>query len=345
MVKLVNTGEVTENEVVFEDDSNPEARVESDFSPAEHAPSSVGADVAAVTHEGNVVIEDEPQNGDTAEATATTEAPEGGNVNPADDKRTKKRQRTALNRRINAIGEAYGAGKTSMIELAEEVTEAAVARTIGPTDAEDIYKEFRNAANDRATIDNAGTVPDPMTEETSLVQQVSKLRVFIHLGNQMEEALDIVRSARNVHLDLLKGDRRGVKKGSTYTILGSVAREAMEDKYAGVPMTEEQIRDFLEVPIIETATPDGAKKIRQALDLAEAARKGSPGNAKGEGYRAPVESVALDEAIQSLYQALGDASAEAQAAYDKEKADAEAAKLEKERKKNEAKSKGKKAAA
>ena len=158
----------------------------------------------------------------------------GVNTSELDDKRAKKRQKNALLKKVGELGETFGASKTCMIELAAEVTEAAVNKTIGESDAEELYKAFKARADKRATTD-AGLVPDDEVETQT--QQVSKLRSFIKLGNQMEEAVDIVQRAIAVHLAAKQANPKAVMKGSTYTVLGSIVTEQMRDKRAGVALT------------------------------------------------------------------------------------------------------------
>jgi hypothetical protein len=188
------------------------------------------------------------------------------------------------------------------------VTEAAMSGSINPKDAEDIYNRFKEKADAKATLDDLTTpVPDAATADKpaalddvkSKKQQLSKLRSFIKLGNEYEDdGLDIVRRARNIHLRMLEGDRKAVMQGSTYTILVSVASHQVKDG-KGVPMTDDEIEDFLGVDARETTPPDGMKKLEDALNSAKAARKGST-------TRAPIDSEHLDRAIQALREAIAD---------------------------------------
>jgi len=316
---MVKKALATGNEVEIEDEVNPEAEVSADM--------------------GEVTQESEAVNPAPTEQEIADQEAAGVNINEADEKRAKNRQRRKLMSKIGEIGEAYGAGKTSMIELAQEVTEAAVNRTVGESDAEELYKTFKARADKRATTD-AGLIPDDEVgaDPESLTQQVSKVRTFIKLGNGMEEAVDIVSRAIGVHLTAKAANPKAVMKGSTYTVLGSIVTEQLREKYAGQPMTDEEMHKHIAREVTESGPVTAATKVRQALDAAVSAQKGSHSE---KNYRAPLVSKNLDDAIDALYRALGDASPEAQQAFDKEMAEAEKKRQEAEER---AASKGKKAA-
>jgi hypothetical protein len=271
---------------------------------------------------GDVVVEQEAEdvnafapdvdaNGDvTQQSDATQEEPEEelSNVSASEQEKTLVREKRALLKDVGLIGAAYGAGKTSMISLAERVTEAAMSGSINPKDAEDIYNRFKEKADAKATLDDlTSPVPDAATadkpsqvdDDKSKKQQLSKLRSFIKLGNEYEDdGLDIVRRARNIHLRMLEGDRKAVMQGSTYTILVSVASHQVKDG-KGVPMTDDEIEDFLGVEQHDKAPPDGMAKLEAALANAKAAQKGGK-------ERAPIESEHLDRAIQALREAIAE---------------------------------------
>jgi hypothetical protein len=314
--KALNTGnEVDETEVV---DEAPE--------------SVVDADMTFEGPNGEVTQPSEPTPEEASQVEADLEAA-GVNIDAADAKRTAARQKRALLKKIGDIGEAFGAGKTSMIELAQEVTEAAVNKTVGESDAEDLYKTFRKRADERATTD-AGVVPDDEKEIGSLDQQVSKVRGFIKLGNTMDEAADIVRRAIGVHLAAKAVNTKAVMKGSTYTVLGSIVTEQLRPTYGGAPMTDEQMHKHIAREVVEHGPPTAADKVRQALDNARAAQKGSSSN---KNPRQPLVSPNLEDAIEALYRALGDASPAAQAEFDNELADEAAVAQAREDKKNKKK--------
>ena len=208
--KLENVGDV-----VVED--------EVDASSADAFAPDVDANGDEVTQQGNDANNEEPEE-------------ELSNVSASEQEKTLVREKRALLKDVGNIGAAYGAGKTSMISLAERVTEAAMSGSINPKDAEDIYNRFKEKADAKATLDDlAVPVSDAATSEKpaqvdddkSKKQQLSKLRSFIKLGNEYEEdGLDIVRRARNIHLRMLEGDRKAVMPGSTYTILVAVATQS-----------------------------------------------------------------------------------------------------------------------
>jgi hypothetical protein len=297
-----------------EEEVNPEADMGHQFDELAQAPEGFTHEGAAAEPNGEITQESETTEQEQADQEAA-----GVNVDAQDEKRAKNRQRNALFKKVRNIGEAFGAGKTSMIELAAEVTEAAVNKTVGESDAEELYKEFRKMADKRATTD-AGLIPDDDNSETSLTQQVSKVRTFIRLGNGMEEAVDIVQRAIAVHLTAKAANPKAVMKGSTYTVLGSIVTEQLREKYAGQPMTDEQMHKHIARDIVESGPVTAATKVRQALDAAISAQKGNHGD---KSYRAPLVSKNLEDAIDALYAALGDASPAAQAEFDKELAEAE----------------------
>ena len=281
----------TENEVVFEDQSNP--------------------------NEDNVTPEGNEDNDNDAQALSDQEAADleaaGVNTSEADDEKARKRQYRQLIKKVASLGTEYGAGKISMIALAETVTEAAMRKAVYPDDAEALYDKFKEMADDKATIDDAGLVPDAATSEKpdnktadqSRASQLSKLKNFIKLGNKFnDDAGDLIRRARNIHLEALKGDRVGLKKGSTYSILTGIAgaNEKRNDKTEN-EKTDEEIHKYHTVPVKEDTTHDGAKKILDALISAKAARNGGK-------EREPVSNVHLDNAINELSQALGEVNAD-----------------------------------
>lgn len=260
----------------------------------------------------------------------------GDNEPDVDDEKSRNKARRALNKEIKAIGEAYGAGKTSMIALAEAVTEAAANNTISPENAGEIYDLFRKNADAKATMDDIGLVPDEAimekapaeTTDKSRAQQVSKVGAFIKLGNKFDEtAVGLIRRARNMHLQLLAGDRKTLKPGSTYTTLYAVATAQMkkENLKPPRPLTDEDLAAIMtQEPKPEPKEKTGADKIVEAI---KAIRQAQNGNETG---RAPVESAHLDDALNSLRAALGeiDGGNDALADYDKEMADAEKKRLD-----------------
>jgi molybdenum-dependent DNA-binding transcriptional regulator ModE len=296
----------------------------------EQAPEAVLADVMAddVTpaSEPTEASEAEPSHDEapTAQDEADLEAA-GVNTAEADEDKRLRRERAALLKEVGKIGEILGASRPAMITLAERVTEAAANKAIGKDDADDIYDKFRERANAKATIDSGVVVSDAATVEKpaamgdegkSRAQQVSKLRTFIKLGLKFgDDAADIIRRARDIHLQLIDGgERKGVRPGSTYTVLVAVAGEQMKDHRAGQVMDNTAIHEFMSVPVVERAPADGAKKVMDALVAAEAAQRGSE-------TRAPVESVHLDDAINSLRAALTDLNPDMLNEYDSESAE------------------------
>ena len=285
--KIVNVGEATEDandaEVTFEDFSNPENEV---------------------TQESEPTPEEQAQEQEDLEAA-------GVNVSEAETAKNTRNEQRALYKDVKALGEAHGAGKTSMIGLAERVTQSAMKRAIAPDDAGAIYDKFRDAAEKRGQLDDTGVIPDAAVMENAPIQtsedsrkaQISKLRNFIELGNKFDEtAYDLIRRARNIHLELLGKDRTTLKKGSTYTILVSVANKNKERKASLGVMTDEEIHTHLYVPAPVEQPKDGIAKLEQALQAVQAAKKGSTGD-KG---REPISNPRLDVIIGELRQAIGE---------------------------------------
>ena len=252
-----------------------------------------------------------PHGSAPAAVTPQSNGSNAGDDEDGDSDRAKRREKNALLREVGKIGEQYGAGKTSMISLAEAVVEAAQAKTIGPNDADEIYQRFKKGADAKAVLDDAGIIPDEatveksaiVTEDKSKVQQTSKLRTFIKLGNQYEDdASDLIRRARNAHLEMLKGDRKLVMAGSTYTVLNGVAAQHIGEKGKtrnNTIMDDGELRDFMSVEPRDTKVKDSAAKLLDALVTAEAARRGSD-------ERAAITSSHLDDAIESMRMAFGD---------------------------------------
>ena len=246
-------------------------------------------------------------------------------------------------REVAVAGADFGAGKTSMIRLAEIVTEAAMNGIISVEHAEEIYDKFRAEADKKGTIDEAGLVPDEALMENpsaskgddkSKAQQLSKLRAFIKLGNKFDtDASDIVRRARNMHLGLLAGDRKTLKPGSTYNVLYAVATAQMKHATSTKTMhvfTDDELSAIMSDDAkADRPDPTGADKILDALKSAVSARKGT-------AERAPAPSEELDNAIQWLEQALAATNPELLSEYEKSVEEAEQKKAEAEAKRAEA---------
>lgn len=362
-VTLQNVGEEPMEDtldVVFEDQSNPEV-VESEggFAPGalehiqgEAQPHAVGAEVPQHS-ESETNGDEEP----TAEEQAQTEADleaAGVNISEAQEEKVRRREYKALIKDVKEYGANKGVGATSMINLAERVTEAAMKHAIYPDDGNAIYDAFAEARDKKGQLDDVGAVPDEanmekapnQSTEDSYNSQLSKIKSFIKLGNKHDKSAgDLVRRVRNIHIGLLKGDRETLKKGSTYTIMTSLASANEKRTTAQGVMTDQEIRDYLYVaPKPETAK-DGIGKMEDALASCKAARKGGKD-------RDPIDNVHLDNAISELRQAIGECDPARLAEIDKKEAEAEAERIQKEEEKEERarqaaenKSKGRKKAA
>ena len=290
--------------------------------------------------------------------TRTTGHSNGGSNAPKDA--SPRMQLNALKRTVMGLGAMHGAGKTSMIGLAEVVTEAAQDNILTPDLVGDIYDKFREGVTAKSSYEDAGIVPDEaamerignVDQDKSREQQLSKLRQFIHLGNKYDsDALDLIRKARNMHIDLLRQAltsaeaKKGVKPGSTYSILVDVARaqlkkqkDALEAgrksgvKHTGLApvLTDEELHALMSQDVKDTQPMTGEEKLLSAYLAALAAEKGGK-------ERNPVPSDELSNAIQWLRAALANTAPDllkehedglAQAEQDK--ADKEQAKAERE---------------
>jgi hypothetical protein len=245
---------------------------------------------------------------------ASQEDDDQRNVNLKEEEKQKRKNRRDFFKDVAELGQQNGAAATSTISLAETVTDAAANKTIGLDDAEEIYEKFRAARDNRATLEDGVEVPDEAMseakhgaaasgkqtpEQRSRTTQIGKLKAFIRLGNQMEEdAGEIVRRARNVHLDMLATQRETTVAGSTYTIMCRVAVEQLRDKRAGKPMSDADMYAFLTADAPrETGPADGIKKLIDALNSATAAKRGGK-------EREPIDSEDLVQAIEHLRNAL-----------------------------------------
>jgi hypothetical protein len=324
--KLDNVGDDAENEV--------------DISTGEHE----------VTQTSNTIEADTEQ--DIADQQAAGVRPQRGNNNPPATPSIKA-QYNALKRVVIGLGAQHGAGKTSMIALAEAVTEAAQDGVVTPEQTGEIYDKFREGVKAKSEYEDAGEVPDEATMERlptedadkSREQQLSKLKRFILLGNKYQnDALDLMRRARNVHLDLLRqGNRKSIKPGSTYTVMVDIARaqlgrqddavkkaKAAGQKFQGLAdvLTDNELNGLMTQEVKDKEALTGADKILNAIKEAKAARNGG-------ADRNPVPSQELDNAIDWLIAALHATDPALLADYNKKLDDAEQAKIDAETRKAE----------
>lgn len=258
---------------------------------------------------------EEPQanNEESEEVTQQSDEDDLANVSEDEHLAAQAREKRTFLKEVAKIGERYGLGKVSMIELAEATTEVAASKTIGLADAAEIYKRFKDRANAKATLDdNALPVPEVATventgkfdEDDSTKQQVSKVRSFIKIGNIYErDGIDLVRRARNVHLKMLASgqDRKTIKSGSTYTILVAVAGQHVgDDKNPRVtPMSDDEIEAYLTIDPTTKAAPTALDKLMQALNATQAAQKGSD-------HRAPADGDWVNTALDALRQSIAE---------------------------------------
>ena len=344
--KLVNTGN---------EDVNPEAEVDASFSPGETEANPTGNEPEGDAGESEQDAADREAAGIPDKPTRP--AANGSNA-PKDA--SPRMQLNALKRTVMGLGAQHGAGKTSMIALAEAVVEAAQDNILTPDLVGDIYDKFREGVTAKSSYEDAGVVPDEaamerignVDQDKSREQQLSKLRQFIHLGNKYDsDALDLIRKARNMHIDLLRQAlgsaeaKKGVKPGSTYSILVDVARaqlkkqkDALEAgrksgvKHTGLApvLTDAELNVIMTQPVKDTQPMTGEEKLLAAYLTALAAEKGGK-------ERNPVPSDELSNAIQWLKAALAITAPDLLKDHEdsitqaeQDKADKEAAKAERE---------------
>ncbi len=309
--KLVNTGDEA---------TNPEAEVDASFTPPDANPPG---------NEGDAGEQESEQDAADREAAGIPDKPTraAANGSNAPKDASPRMQLNALKRTVMGLGAQHGAGKTSMIALAEVVTEAAQDNILTPDLVGDVYDKFREGVTAKSTYEDAGVVPDEaamdrignVDQDKSREQQLSKLRQFIHLGNKYDsDALDLIRKARNMHIDLLRQalgsaeTKKGVKPGSTYSILVDVARaqlkkqkDALEAgrksgvKHTGLApvLTDDELSALMTQPVKDNQPMTGEEKLLAAYLTALAAEKGGK-------ERNPVPSDELANAIQWLKAAL-----------------------------------------
>ena len=313
-------------------------------------------DIDTVNSESN--DQDNEQDLADQEAAGVADKPTRPAGNGSNNPRTvsPKAQYNRLKGEVFKLGALHGGGKTSMIALAETVTEAAQDDAITVEQVPEIYDQFKKGATKASTYEDAGEVSDEaalgMAPAKSIEQQLSKLRQFVVLGNRYNtDALDLIRKARNMHIELLRAAngsaeaKKGIKAGSTYTVLVDVARaqiskqkKAIEaGKTSGVKhtglapvLTDEELRDIMTQDVPESVDKTGEDYLLDTLIKAKATRKGSD-------KRNAITSVELDNAIEWLRTALGSVAPgllakheadETKAAADKEKARADKAEAE-----------------
>ena len=314
--KLVNTGN---------EDVNPEAEIDNEFNqdtnPEGNETTTQDSEQDAADREA-AGIPDKP----TRSATNASASASNGSNAPKDA--SPRMQLNALKRTVMGLGAQHGAGKTSMIALAEVVTEAAQDNVLTPDLVGDVYDKFREGVTAKSTYEDAGVVPDEaamdrignVDQDKSREQQLSKLRQFIHLGNKYDsDALDLIRKARNMHIDLLRQAlgsaeaKKGVKPGSTYAILVDVARAQLKKqkdaieagkkpgatKHTGLAplLTDAELSAIMTQPVNDKGPMTGEEKLLSAYLTALAAEKGGTN-------RNPVPSDELSNAIQWLKAAL-----------------------------------------
>jgi hypothetical protein len=258
-----------------------------------------------------------------------------------------KAQYNALKKKVLELGAKYGGGKTSMIKLAEEVTEAAQDGAITVEQVPEIYEQFKTGVTKASNYEDAGEVSDEaaigMAPAKSIEQQLSKLRQFVILGGKYEsDALDVIRKARNMHIEMLRsanGDaevKKGIKPGSTYSVLVDVARAQLKKqkdaveagkksgvKHTGLApvLTDAELRALMTQEVKDPVDKTGEDYLLDTLIKARATFKGSD-------KRNAITCQELTNAIEWLRAAMGVVAPDMLAAYDAEEAKALQAKAD-----------------
>jgi hypothetical protein len=209
---------------------------------------------------------------------------------------------------VGKIGQQDGQGKKAILNFAETIVEGAMELAIVEKDAERFYKKFRDASDKKAQLDGGVTMA-PAADAKSIKQQAAKMLPLIKLGHAFRDedakATDIVRRARNLHLQLMASpdEKKLLKLKSTYPAILSVAVAQLDEKkgFRGVPMTEDQMRSVMQ----------GERRSRPARIMCwphQSCRERSQGKAVSDDSegREPIEHDGLVEGIQSLHAVLGD---------------------------------------
>lgn len=337
--KLVNTGELSSDAEI-----DPADAVDASFTPGETNPESntsgdgQDTDADLADQEAAGVVADKPTRPAAAPA-------HNGSNNPRPMSTTA--QLNKLKSDVFKLGALHGGGKTSMIALAEAVTEAAQDGVITVEKVPEIYEKFKAGATKASTYEDAGEVSDEAAlgaaPAKSIEQQLSKLRQFVILGNRYEsDALDLVRKARNMHIELLRaanGDaevKKGIKPGSTYSVLVDVARAQLgkhkkmveANKAAGIKstslaplLTNDEMRTIMTQEVIEPVDKTGEDYLLDTLIKAKA-------TAKGSDKRNAITCEELDNAISWLRAALAKVAPDMLAKHESDIAAAEQARVD-----------------
>jgi hypothetical protein len=333
--KLDNVGE-----------TDPENEVETSFVPGEGEanPEGNSPEVGEADVSQDVADQEAAGVADKPTRPAATPAANGGN-NPRTV--SPKTQYNNLKNKVLGLGKLHGGGKTSMIALAEAVVEAAQDGAITPEQTSEVYDKFKEGVTKASSYEDAGEVSDEAAmgaaPAKSLEQQLSKLRQFVYLGNKYEsDALDLVRKARNMHIELLRvangsaDAKKGVKPGSTYAILVDVARAQLKKqkdaveagkktgvKHTGLApvLTDDELRGLMTQEVKEPVDKTGEDYLLDTLIKAKATYKGSD-------KRNAITSEELANAIEWLRQALAKAAPDLLSQHDAEELQAQQAKAQ-----------------
>jgi hypothetical protein len=355
--KLANTGNETEGDVTHE--GNIEV---GGFAPGalEHIQGTGEAEPDTGEGEAEQANADTEQDKADQEAAGvaplptrpTAHAQSQGNGSNAPRAVSVKAAYNALKSKVQGLGKTLGGGKTSMIALAEAVTEAAQDGTITSEQVGEIYDQFKAGVTKGSTYADAGEVSDDaamgMAPAKSIEQQLSKLRQFIYLGGKYEtDALDLIMKARNMHIEMLRAAnnggtdkekaelKKGIKPGSTYSVLVDVARaqlkknkdaldaaKAAKTTHTLAPvLTDAELRALMTQEVIDPVDKTGEDYLLDTLIKAKATQRGS-------NTRNQITVEELQYAIDYLRLALGKVAKNLLDEYDAKEAAAEQAKAD-----------------
>jgi hypothetical protein len=321
------------NNVGEDQETDPATETDATFTPEGNEATGEQSEQDIADQEAAGVIADKP-----TRPAATSAAGNGSNNQRSVSPKT---QFNNLKTKVLGLGKLYGGGKTSMIALAEAVVEAAQDGAITPEQTSEVYDKYKEGVTRGSSYEDAGEVSDEaamgVAPAKSIEQQLSKLRQFVFLGNKYEnDALDLIVRARNMHIELLRVAnaskdaqvKKGIKPGSTYSVLVDVARlqlkkhkDAVEaGKKSGVKHTglapvvsDDELRDLMTQEVKEPVDKTGEDYLLDTLIKAKATFKGSD-------KRNAITSEELSNAIDWLRAALAKAAPELLSNHDAEEA-------------------------
>jgi len=310
-IQLQNTGEALDEQLAVD----PATSVDQSMQPQDSAQPDQPADT--------------PDNAETNSA-------ESASSNAPTEKELKKKLTQLLNK-VEAIGEANGASAKSMVDLVENVVDAAQNNGLSEKNTQKVYLSFRKGQQKGGVRkDGVQMVQDNEVDGKvkSLDQQVSKLRKFVQFGAAFREpdalATDLIARAVTRHVALRNNDemKKQLKYTSIYAALHNLVSvhldtdkefpKGWKDMGGNTRiMTDDEIDAvFLQG---EKTPKDGAAFIKAAYEAALKAKTGKEETEKEPG-REPIDNADLDAALESLRTAWGDVDPDGLKAYDERQA-------------------------